>query len=117
LPRISDQLLEDEVRWALDELRRTSFRMVFESAREMTMHDTEKWLHEINVPTAVVCTTQDRAVPPAHQREMADLINECELFEFDEGHLACISPQFGEYLAQVCLSVSRRVEAHGKQRA
>jgi hypothetical protein len=39
---------------------------------------------------------------------MAALINGCELFEYDDGHLACMNPAFGEELANVCRSVSRR---------
>jgi len=117
LPRLADQLHEDETRWALDELRRASFRMIIESGREMMTHDASEWLHEIDVPTAVVCTTRDRAIPQAHQREMANLIPGCELVEYDDGHLACLDPAFGEALARVCLSVSRRGRSSRNRRA
>jgi len=118
LPRLADQLHEDEARWALDELRRTSLRMVFEAGREMALHDASEWLHEIDVPTAVVCTEQDRTIPPQHQREMAELISGSELFPYDEGHVACLVPEFGEELARVCQSVSRRVKRRrGRGRA
>jgi pimeloyl-ACP methyl ester carboxylesterase len=108
LPRLTDQLHEDESRWALDELRRASFRMVIETAREISLHDTSGWLHEIDVPTAVVCTARDRAIPAEHQREMAALIAGSEVFEHDDGHLACLDPAFGKELARACLSVARR---------
>ncbi|MDX1734120.1 MAG: alpha/beta hydrolase [Halioglobus sp.] len=110
LPRMADQLHEDEARWALDELRRTSLRIVAETGREMATHDASAWLHEIDVPTAVFCTARDRAIPPRHQLEMARLIEDSETFFYDEGHLACMDPQFGEELARVCLSVERRIE-------
>ncbi|MEZ5502384.1 MAG: alpha/beta hydrolase [Halioglobus sp.] len=116
LPRLADQLHEDETRWALDELRRASLRMVIESGREMALHDASAWLHEIDVPTAVVCTERDRAIPQEHQREMAALIRESELFLYDDGHLACLQPEFGEELARACRSVARRA-APGKARA
>jgi 3-oxoadipate enol-lactonase len=108
LPRMADQLHEDESRWALDELRRASFRMVAETAREISLHDASRWLCEVDVPTAVLCTERDRAIPAEHQREMAALIPGSELFEYDDGHLACMDPAFGEELARVCRSVSRR---------
>lgn len=108
LPRLADQLHEDEARWALDEIRRTSLRMVAETGREIAMHDASEWLHEIDVPTAVVCTERDRAIPPEHQLEMAALIDGCELFPYDDGHLACMDPEFGEELVRACKSVSRR---------
>lgn len=117
LPRLSDQLHEYEARWALDELRRASLRMVVETGREMATHDASDWLHQIDVPTAVVCTSQDKAVPPEHQREMAELIESSELVEYDDGHLACLDPEFGEALAQVCLRVARRGKKRGKNRA
>lgn len=116
LPRLADQLHEDETRWALDELRRASFRMVFEAGREMATHDASAWLQEIDVPTAILCTEQDRAIPQEHQREMADLIKGSELFLYDDGHLACMNPEFGEELARVCLSVSRRASSPGRRR-
>ena len=116
LPKLADQLHENEARWALDEMRRTSIRSVAETGREMALHDASEWLHEIDVPTTVVCTEKDRAVPPAHQREMAGLIGDCELLCHDNGHLACVSPEFGSVLAEACMTVARRidiVEGHG----
>ena len=117
LPRLADQLHEEEARWALDELRRASLRMVVESAREMAFHDASAWLHEIDVPTAVLCTERDRAIPPEHQREMAGLIPGSELFLYDDGHIACLDPAFGVELARVCLSVSRRIASHRRRHA
>ena len=117
LPRLADQLHEDETRWALDELRRTSFRMVAETAREMAVHDASEWLHKIDVPSAVVCTQRDRAIPADHQREMAELIPGSRLFEYDDGHLACMDPEFGLALARACMSVAPGARAGGKRRA
>jgi 3-oxoadipate enol-lactonase len=117
LPRLADQLHESETRWALDELRRASLRMVIESGREMALHDASAWLHEVDVPTAVVCTLRDRTIPPSHQREMAALIADSELFEFDDGHLACLSTAFGEELARVCRSVAGRAASRRMRHA
>ena len=117
LPSLADQLHEDETRWALDELRRASLRVVAETGREMATHDASEWLHEIDVPTAVVCTERDRAVPARYQSEMAELIEECEIFSYDDGHLACIDPAFGDELARACDNVARRGKARRKGRA
>jgi 3-oxoadipate enol-lactonase len=110
LPRMADQLHEDEARWALDEVRRTSLRMVAETGREIALHDASEWLHEIDVPTAVVCTERDRAIPAEHQREMAELIAGSEIFPYDDGHLACMDPAFGNHLVKACRSIVRRVD-------
>jgi 3-oxoadipate enol-lactonase len=109
LPRLADQLHEDEARWALDEVRRTSLRTIAETAREIALHDASEWLHEIDVPTAVICTEQDRAIPADHQREMADLIEGCELFEYDDGHMACMDSAFAGELVCACHHVVRQV--------
>lgn len=117
LPRLADQLHDHEMRWALDELRRASFRIVMETAREMATHDASAWLDEIDVPAAIVCTLRDRAVPAEHQREMAELIEGSRLFEYDDGHMACMDPGFGEELARVCLDVARQARGGSKRRA
>lgn len=108
LPKMGDQLHERETRWALDEMRRTRLRTIAETAREMALHDASEWLHEIDVPTAVVVTEQDGAIPPDHQYEMAELIPGAETFSHDDGHLSCIDPEFGKLLAKACLSVHKR---------
>ena len=109
LPKLADQLHDDETRWALDEMRRTRIRSVIETGREMMLHDAADWLHEINVPTAVVVMEKDRAVPPQHQYEMAERIRGAELFCYDDGHVACMATEFGPVLAQACASVANRV--------
>lgn len=109
LPALADQLHEDERRWALDELRRTSLRVVLETAREMAFHDSSEWIHEIEVPTAVLVTQQDRVVVPEHQEEIAELINTAKLFHYDGGHAACTDPEYGRALTRACLDVAGRI--------
>ena len=81
LPAIADRLHEDERRWALDEMRRTSLRVLLETAREMAFHDSSEWLHEIDVPTSVLVTEQDRVIEPEHQFEIAEQIETSKLFK------------------------------------
>lgn len=109
LPALADQLHEDERRWALDELRRTSLRVVLETAREMAFHDSSEWIHEIDVPTAVLVTQQDKVIVPEHQEEMAACITTARLFHYDGGHAACTDPIYGEALARACLDVAGRL--------
>ena len=109
LPALADQLHEDERRWALDELRRTSLRVILETAREMAFHDSSEWLHEINVPTAVLVTQQDKVIVPEHQEEIAAAISTANLFHYEGGHAACTDPLYGEALAVACLDVAKRL--------
>ena len=114
LPKLSDSLHEDEVRWALDEMRRTRFKTIAETGREMALHDASGWLHEIDVPTTVLVTAKDRAIPPAHQREMAELVHGAQIISHDDGHLACMDPAFGEVLAGACMTVLERCPQAGR---
>jgi pimeloyl-ACP methyl ester carboxylesterase len=109
LPALADQLHEDERRWALDELRRTSLRVVLETAREMAFHDSSEWIHEIDVPTAVLVTQQDKVIVPEHQEEIAQRITTARLFHYDGGHTSCTDPLYGEALTQACLDVASRL--------
>ena len=109
LPTLADQLHEDERRWALDEMRRNSLRVLLETAREMAFHDTSEWLHKIDVPTSVLVTERDRVIDPQHQYEIAEQISTSSLFKFDGGHASCTDPLYGEALAEACLDVARRL--------
>lgn len=55
---------------------------------EIVRYDSRPWLGEIDVPTAVVVTTRDRAVPPARQRALAAGVPDAALLELDGTHLA-----------------------------
>ena len=110
LPAMADRLHEDERRWALDEMRRTSLRVLLETAREMAFHDSSEWLHTIDVPTSVLVTEQDKVIAPEHQYEIAQLIETSNLFHFNGGHASCTNPEYGEALAVACLDVARRLK-------
>jgi 3-oxoadipate enol-lactonase len=109
LPALADQLHEDERRWALDELRRNSLRVLLETAREMAFHDSSEWLQNIDVPTAVLVTEQDRVIVPEHQEEIAEQIASANRFGYDGGHASCTDPLYGEALAGACLDVAARL--------
>jgi hypothetical protein len=82
-----------------------SLHTVSETGREIALHDTSEWLHEIELPTAVMCTEQDRAIPADHQREMAGLMEG----RYDDGHMACMDPTFAAELVRACHHVVQQV--------
>lgn len=57
--------------WVLSEVMRHSAADIAEAGRELGRFDSRAWLPELAVPTAVVLTTKDQAVPPSKQRELA----------------------------------------------
>lgn len=109
LPALADSLHEDEMRWALDEMRRNRLRVVLETAREMAFHDSSEWLHQVDVPTVVLVTEQDKVIEPWHQYEIAEQIPTAHLHKFDGGHSSCTDPLYGEALAEACLDVAARL--------
>jgi pimeloyl-ACP methyl ester carboxylesterase len=57
--------------WVTGELVRGSARDIAEAGRELGRFDARPWLGELRMPTAVVVTADDTAVPPRLQRDLA----------------------------------------------
>src|SRR6201995_131786 len=57
--------------WALSEVMRHSAREIVEAGRELGRFDSRPWLAPRPIPSAVVLTARDEAVPPAKQRALA----------------------------------------------
>ena len=54
-------------RWAAAEMGRHHVRQLVEVGQAVGTYNARKWIGEVDVPTAVMVTTQDRAIPPAVQ--------------------------------------------------
>jgi len=58
--------------WVAAELSRGSARDIAEAGRELGRFDSRTWIKQLDVPSAVVVTTRDKAVPPRKQYELAE---------------------------------------------
>lgn len=94
--------------WAGAEFRRHDTVQVIEAGLAIGTYSSRRWLHEIDVPTGVVITAADRAVPPHLQLNMAESIPGASEHVIDGGHLSCADPRFGEEMLTACLAVSER---------
>jgi 3-oxoadipate enol-lactonase len=94
--------------WAADEMRRHDWRNIVEAGHSISTFHSGRWLHHVDVPTAIVCTTRDRAVRPELQLALADTIAGATVHPIDDGHLACAQPGFAPVLTAACTSVARR---------
>ncbi len=94
--------------WGAAEIRRHDWRMVIEAGQSISTYNSRRWIGDIDVPSAVVCTTGDRAVSPSLQLEAADAIPGATVHPIDDGHLACANEAFGTTLVGACLDVSSR---------
>jgi 3-oxoadipate enol-lactonase len=57
--------------WVTAELTRGSARDIAEAGRELGRYDARAWIGSLDVPAAVIVTTEDADVPPRKQRELA----------------------------------------------
>jgi predicted alpha/beta hydrolase family esterase len=99
----------------LSELERHSARDVAEAGRELGRFDSRPWLGPLSIPTAVVITANDTAVPPRKQRELATAL-QAQVFEAPIEHLEITSrpadynPVLLEAIAAVHQGQQRRGE-------
>ena len=99
-------------RWALGELRTAGGWAMTHAIAELGRFDSAPWLPSLNLPTAVVITTHDRALPVYRQLEMAKMIAGAEIFLVPAGHAACVleADAFVPVLLEACADVAARLE-------
>jgi pimeloyl-ACP methyl ester carboxylesterase len=100
--------------WAAAEMRRHSGRMVMEAGVAMGNFSSRKWIGKVDVPTTVVVTTKDRAIPPIAQLHMALSIPGANIQRIEDGHLVCSKPAFAAPIVRACQDVAQRA---ARQRA
>ncbi|MCB0977065.1 MAG: alpha/beta hydrolase [Acidimicrobiales bacterium] len=88
--------------WAAAEMRRHDPRMVAEALAATCTFDSQRWLKQVEVPTALMVTRRDRAIPAQEQLRLLLAIPDAEVHQFDEGHTWCAKPSFGPALLDVC---------------
>ena len=92
--------------WAGAEMRRHDPRMVTEALAAVTNFDSRKWLSTVDVPTTIMVTTKDRAVPAQEQLRLLLAVPHAQVHLHDQGHTWCARPSFGRAVADACLSVA-----------
>src|SRR5262245_19542974 len=95
--------------WAAAEMRRHDWRMVAEAARAIGVFDSSAWIGDIDVPTCVLVTTEDKAIAPLEQMRLLLAIHDAELHRIDDGHTVCARGRFGPPLVGACRAVAARI--------
>jgi pimeloyl-ACP methyl ester carboxylesterase len=80
----------DTARWAMNQWRATSPWTIGQAVASLGRHHSKPWLPYVDVPTAIVVTTRDRALPPARQRALAERIPGATVHEAECGHAGCV---------------------------
>ena len=73
-------------RWSAGEFRSTSLWSLPAVLADLGRFDSRRWLGDIDVPTSVVVTERDHAIPAARQRALAEGIPGARTFHHDGGH-------------------------------
>ena len=79
---------DDVLAWALDEMRSVSGWSVAHALNAVGQFDSSPWIGSVDVPTSVVVTLGDHAVPTRRQRKLAAAIPGARVFESEGGHTA-----------------------------
>lgn len=105
--------------WILNQVRSTSPGAITRALAEVIRFDSTKWIHQVDVPTAVLVTLRDRAFGVSRQRWLADRIPDSVTVEVDAGHAGCTfaSEKFVAGLIAAVESVRDRVAAGERYRS
>lgn len=76
--------------WALAQFNSTHPWTIGQAVASLGRHNSGPWLGSIDVPTAVVVTTNDHVLPPARQRLIAAGIPDATVHEAACGHAGCV---------------------------
>ncbi len=122
LPRVSEKSLNKTTShtsiWALRQFFSTPLSHLGDFGNGLGEFDSRDWLHEVDVPTAVVVSIRDRVVEPERQQLLIDGIPGAQRFEVDGGHACCVLgaryfiPPFAEALDAVVPRDRSSVAAH-----
>jgi pimeloyl-ACP methyl ester carboxylesterase len=86
LPELPEAYRGDTVGWGVREFRNTSLLSIAEVMGELGRFDSTAWIGEVDVPTTVVVTRRDKAIPAARQRALAASIPGAVVHEAPGGH-------------------------------
>jgi len=91
--RLLGRRLDDDPfgQWAREEIARADPAAVAEAGASLGRFDARPWLHEVDVPTAVVVTTRDNVVSPTRQRILAEGIPRARRIDVTADHAACVT--------------------------
>jgi 3-oxoadipate enol-lactonase len=90
LPEVSAYDARDRVGWGAREFRSTSAWSMPEVLGELGRFNSASWITGVDVPTAVVVTTRDKAIPARRQRALAAAITGADVFEAPGGHASVV---------------------------
>lgn len=94
--------------WMRSELVRVSPAGLLSSMRSVGRFRSNRWIGDVDVPSAVVITTRDRTVPSRNQRKLAAALPDAHRFEVEGPHDSIVTraDAYVPVLDQACRSVT-----------
>jgi pimeloyl-ACP methyl ester carboxylesterase len=94
--------------WVRAQLGRTSLVTALSAIQAVAAFSSHDWIREVDVPTAVVVTTEDRLVPPGRQRRLANAIPGAVVLDLPADHGVCENAPaiFANALLNACSAVT-----------
>lgn len=83
---LEDIEVDDVAAWTRAELRGISLWSITQALDAVGRFNSAPWIGAIDVPTAVVVTARDHAIPSRRQRKLAESIPGAVVYEADGGH-------------------------------
>jgi 3-oxoadipate enol-lactonase len=108
-----------DLSWGKQEFRSTSAWSLPEVLAELGRFNSAPWVADIDVPTSVVVTERDHAIPARRQLRLAECIPGAEVFSFAGGHVSLVldADQFRSALLAALSSVVTRSGARRAPRS
>ena len=100
--------------WCLAELRATSLWSLPVVMAELGDFDSTAWIKDVDVPTGVLVTGRDKAIPTARQRRLANRIPDAIVRESPGGHASLVfdlahwRPVFLDLVGEVADAAARQ---------
>jgi len=94
--------------WARAEVMRNDWRHVLEAGAAIGSFSARSWVSDVDVPTAVIVTTDDRVVPLQHQERLTESVPAATEFRVAGDHDVCVAhpERFLPALIAACQHVS-----------
>ena len=104
--------------WGLHEFRSTSAWTIPAVLGALTHFNSAPWIGDVDVPTAVIVNTKDRAIPTRRQRRLAECIPGATVHEVEGGHSSLVlrGSTFVSAVDEACTSVVQRSRRVGPAR-
>jgi pimeloyl-ACP methyl ester carboxylesterase len=77
--------------WAIEQITHHDWRMILEAGKAIGEFSSSDWIHDVDVPTAVIVTTADPVVPVRRQVKLWRWIPGATVFRVDGGHDAVVN--------------------------